>query len=244
MRVVAIAAVVSVAVASCGGRTTAPPSAAANQPVPEGGTGAVQEPVPLAIAGATNDAGDASTATAEPEADRDGDGVPDKADRCPDRPGSSFSDGHGCPMGGGPDYKISCGIAAFVTFWHGSTRLTPDSDAAIREVADLMKANPCLKVEVIGYVSSDEVEGMGGLVGEGFGGEGLGGVKLKNPEKTGTARAAAVIEVVIRAGVDRTRLVAKYGGPLPAPFGAGASRVEFHMMNRGAACKVIGCPPD
>jgi outer membrane protein OmpA-like peptidoglycan-associated protein len=209
-----IAAVISAAVGSCGGRTAGPPSAATNTPVPEAGTGSI----PFAPAGAANDAGDGSNATGEPEADRDSDGIPDRDDRCPDTPGHVPD---GCPTWR-EEPGHGCAIAAVVTFWYHSTRLTPDSDAAIRQVTDLLKANPCLNVELIGFVSLGEAD----------------------PEKTGTARAAAVMAGLVHAGVDRKRLVAKYGGPSPMQLAGGASRVEFHMMNRGDACKVIGCPQE
>lgn len=255
MRVAAIAAVVSVAVASCGGRTTTPPSAAANKPVTEAGTGSVQEPVPLALADATYDAGGASDTTGDPEADRDGGAIAaDRADAS-----TEVANFCGCHDASPPCRAgVLCSLVGIkicgklVCFARNSTRPTPESDEGIAAFASVMKDNPSMKVEVIGHASNDEA----------------------GWQRISAARAAAVVASLVRAGVDGSCLVARGERSAPAPWApppAGdpnaanvakekeawltAHRIaEFHVTDPGhrayphdsAApdiCKMFGCGP-
>jgi outer membrane protein OmpA-like peptidoglycan-associated protein len=216
-------------------------------------TGSVQERVPFALAGATNDAGDASNTTGDPEADRDGDGVPDKADRCPDK-FASFPDG--CPrLETGPNVVP---IPRLISFARNSTTPTAESDKVIRLVAlALTDEHSSMRVELIGHASNDEV----------------------GWQRISAARAAAVVAILVHAGVDRRRLVARGERSAPAPWVpppgppppgdpnanvakdkeawlAAQRTVEFRVTDPGdpakdraamqhrAICDIIGCAPE
>jgi outer membrane protein OmpA-like peptidoglycan-associated protein len=74
-----------------------------------------------------------------------------------------------------------------VTFARNSTQPTPETDEIIGMVANMMTGRPSMKVEVIGHASSDETDW----------------------QRISAARAAAVFARLVRAGVDKWRLVAR-----------------------------------
>ncbi len=142
-----------------------------------------------------DDAGADGPASGDPGADRDGDGIPDWQDVCPQTPGPrrTGGKGNGCPcIIARSDFIIVFGV----NFPRDSAEPTPDGDAVIRAAVDKLKANPSMKIEVIGRASVDEAD----------------------PQKTSTARAAAVVARLVHAGVDRKRLVARGEGSKRAPW--------------------------
>jgi outer membrane protein OmpA-like peptidoglycan-associated protein len=74
-----------------------------------------------------------------------------------------------------------------VTFARNSTRPTPETDEIIRLEALMMTDRPSMKVEVIGHASNDETDW----------------------QRISAARAAAVVAILVQAGVDKWRLVAR-----------------------------------
>lgn len=111
--------------------------------------------------------------------DGDRDGVPDKKDRCPNTPRGVEVDAKGCAEVG----KV---VLKGVNFATGSARLKPESHATLRSVADAMKANPKLEVEVRGYTDS---------VGD----------EAKN-KSLSERRAEAVKVFLVSEGIDSDRL--------------------------------------
>ena len=88
--------------------------------------------------------------------DKDGDGVADNVDECPNSPAGSEVDARGCP-------KLFAAAASFtltgVTFETSSSVIRPSSYGKLDEVAEALKANPDVRVEISGHtdnVGSDE----------------------------------------------------------------------------------------
>lgn len=74
--------------------------------------------------------------------DTDGDGVPDDKDRCPNTPKGAKVNSEGC-------WQIG-----MVHFDLDSYKIKPEYIPVLEEVARVLKANPELKIEVIGYTDS------------------------------------------------------------------------------------------
>jgi outer membrane protein OmpA-like peptidoglycan-associated protein len=134
-------------------------------------------------------AGTAVDATGCP-VDSDGDGVIDSADKCPNTPPGTKVDAVGCPalFGGGATLVLEG-----VYFETGKAVLKPESQAALNRVAESLKGNPDVKVEVGGYTDNT-------------------GSRATN-RRLSTARANAVRDYLISQGVDAARLTAKGYGP-------------------------------
>jgi OOP family OmpA-OmpF porin len=93
-------------------------------------------------------------------ADADGDGVPDDRDRCPDTPRGSRVDSRGCPEESAPAAAAAPVVTKTplvlqgVNFETNSARLTADSTPVLDRVAESLKANPDVRVEIAGYTDS------------------------------------------------------------------------------------------
>jgi OOP family OmpA-OmpF porin len=109
--------------------------------------------------------------------DADGDGVYDGLDRCPDTPEGARVDAQGCPLDGDrdgvydgldqcpdtvPGAKVDdrgCEIPAVitlqgVTFEVNTADLRPESRGVLDDMAERLKANPTVKVEVAGHTDN------------------------------------------------------------------------------------------
>jgi OmpA-OmpF porin, OOP family len=74
---------------------------------------------------------------AEPvSGDRDGDGVPDRIDRCPDTPGPASNDG--CPVLSAEDRSVLDLAMRSVQFEVGSATITPESFRTLDRIAEIM----------------------------------------------------------------------------------------------------------
>jgi OmpA-OmpF porin, OOP family len=147
--------------------------------------------------------------------DTDGDGVPDYLDKCPGTPAGVKVDAVGCPLDtdgdGVPDYLDKCpGTPAGATVNHEGCWVleglyfdTDKSDIKsaaypiLREVVMVLKKNPDLKVEIQGHADSRGSDAYN--------------------QKLSERRARAVLDYMVDAGIDATRLRAKgYGESRPA----------------------------
>jgi len=120
--------------------------------------------------------------------DRDGDGVPDATDRCPDAAG--LVDNSGCPVYDKvvikPD-KLQ--LDDKIAFAWDSALLDATSRPALDEVARALEANRSFRVQVDGHASSEGSDAHNQVLSE--------------------ARATAVVDYLIARGIARDRLVSK-----------------------------------
>lgn len=166
--------------------------------------------------------------TAEPAtngcpSDRDRDGILDAEDACPDAAGPRDADRrkHGCPAARIEAEQIK--IVEQVQFRTASSRILPVSQRIIDAVADVLKRHPQItRVRIEGH--TDDV-----------------GPDAYN-KRLSAQRAAAVLNALVRAGVERSRLHSVGHGeerPLErndSEEGRQANRrVEFHIEQGGAA---------
>jgi outer membrane protein OmpA-like peptidoglycan-associated protein len=83
--------------------------------------------------------------------DADGDGVVETADACPNTPAGTAVDTRGCP-------KLFANAASFaltgVTFETSKAVIRPSSFAKLDEVAEALKANPDVRVEISGHTDN------------------------------------------------------------------------------------------
>jgi len=83
--------------------------------------------------------------------DADGDGVVDASDACPNTPAGTAVDTRGCP-------KLFAAAASFtltgVTFETSSAVIRPSSFGKLDEVAEALKANPDVRVEISGHTDN------------------------------------------------------------------------------------------
>jgi outer membrane protein OmpA-like peptidoglycan-associated protein len=196
-----------------------------------------------------------SSAGPAPEGDRDGDGVPDAQDRCPDRPGPAElegcpdRDGDGvpdiddkCPDVPGPAQNDGCpppageplveietdrlSLKDAITFDTGRDTLRPESGHILDEVARILAQHPELtRIRVEGH--TDNVGG-----------------KAYNQDLS-QRRARAVVRALGQRGIAAGRLEAQgYGFDRPVASNATAAgraknrRVEFTIVGeRGGTAR-------
>ena len=182
-----------------------------------------QAPVPAAPA--------APAAVVAP-ADKDGDGVADADDQCPDKAGSATAAKKGCPEEQlaevvGEDIKVH-GKILFAT---GNANLDTSDDGILDKVAEIMKAKK--DIELV------EIEGHADHQGD-----------AKQNATLTDNRAKSVMEALVKRGVEKNRLVAKgYGEYCPIEQGDTPQahetnrRVEFKILKHGGKATGIatGC---
>ncbi len=153
--------------------------------------------------------------------DKDGDGIPDVEDACPDVPGKNDPDPkkNGCPLVKIEDGQVK--ISEQIKFKTASAEILGESQPIIDEVAKVLKEHPELKkLRVEGH--TDNV-----------------GAKLAN-QTLSTKRAAAVLQALVKAGVEKARLHSVgLGQDKPIDVNtteagrANNRRVEFHIEDDG-----------
>jgi outer membrane protein OmpA-like peptidoglycan-associated protein len=188
---------------------------------------------------------DASGCSAS-QRDSDGDGVADAADKCPDTPKGAPVDARGCPRDsdadGVPDHTDKCPntpngqavdeggcpilfkrgerrvVLQGVNFATGKTELTDSSKLVLENVAEQLKANPEVRVEVQGHTDN------------------VGGKALN--QRLSEARAKTVEQFLEANGVSPSQVTAKgYGMSKPIASNKAAEgraknrRVELNRIN-------------
>jgi len=147
--------------------------------------------------------------------DADGDGVVDAADACPNTPAGTAVDARGCPtmFAGGNSFTLTG-----VTFETSKSIIRPSSFAKLDEVAEALKNNPDVRVEISGHTDNA--------------GSAAGNAKLSQ------ARAEAVRQYFIDKGIAGDRMVARgFGESRPVatndtPEGMAQNRrVEMAKIN-------------
>lgn len=137
-------------------------------------------------------------------ADSDGDGVPDDRDRCPGTPRGARVDASGCeekpaaapapaPAPVPPPPPTTPLVLEGVNFETSSARLTASSGPVLDRVAESLKANPGVRVEIAGHTDST-------------------GSATVN-ERLSKARADSVRDYLAGQGVAASRMETKGYGP-------------------------------
>nr|UXE44472.1 peptidoglycan-associated lipoprotein [uncultured bacterium] len=155
-------------------------------------------------------------------ADRDGDGIVDDVDRCPDEPGASAAGSaeDGCPQA----FRVRVDAAELkvlqqVDFDRDSDAVPARAAPLLEEVARVISSHPTLDVEIEGHASADE----------------------KEPWVVAARRAGAVRAALEAHGVTAKLTVRSYGDTRPLSSAATEEgrrrnrRVEFHVTDRGNA---------
>jgi outer membrane protein OmpA-like peptidoglycan-associated protein len=134
-----------------------------------------------------------------PVSDKDGDGIPDAADKCPDDPETKngYRDDDGCPdlASQAPAAAGDVGrIVERIGFKHGSAELKPASYPVLDAIAIVLKLQPLQfpLVALEGHAAENEDKGM----------------------KLSLARASAVRVALMERGVDGSRLLARASGAM------------------------------
>ena len=153
--------------------------------------------------------------------DRDNDGIPDALDACPDEPGPANPDPkkNGCPLAFVRDNQIQ--ITEQVKFRFGLAVLDPVSDTVLDAVLKVMLKHPEIaKIRVEGHTDNK------------------GTVELN--KRLSSARAAAVVDWLVKHGIDRAHLSSQgFGFDRPIDTNdtdegrANNRRVEFHIEGEG-----------
>jgi len=160
--------------------------------------------------------------------DSDGDGVTDDMDRCPDTPKGVTVDARGCPIDsdgdGVPDYldkcpdtpkgaKVNaqgCWILGGVLFDTNKSEIKPEFNPELDAVVTVLEKNLALNVKIKGHTDST----------------GTAAYNMKLSEN----RAKAVMEYLIKKGIDKDRLSAK-GYGLTQPIASNDTK-EGRAKNR------------
>ena len=141
--------------------------------------------------------------------DADGDGVADSADQCPNSAANIPVNEVGCAL-----FSLSLEGVNFET---NSADLTKDSEAILNKAAEVLLANPQIRVEVQAHTDDR-------------------GRKAYN-QKLSEKRAASVRDYLIAQGVDASRMTAKgYGESQPV---ADNSTAAGRAKNRRVELKII-----
>ncbi|WP_420427184.1 OmpA family protein [Algiphilus sp.] len=145
--------------------------------------------------------------------DSDGDGVPDRNDQCPDTLQGLATDSRGCAS-----QKPQVVRLKGVHFELDSAQLKPGARSILRDVADSLKGEPNMRVEIAGHTDS----------------QGSAAYNLNLSQR----RASAVKTFLINQGIDPTRMDANgYGESRPVASNETAAgrqenrRVEFKVLN-------------
>jgi outer membrane protein OmpA-like peptidoglycan-associated protein len=156
--------------------------------------------------------------------DRDGDGIPDSVDRCPDVPGTA--DNYGCPtytrLVVEPD-KLE--LKEKIQFAWNQATLEEASFPVLDEVVQALRDNKGFRVEVEGNTSSEGTD--------------------EHNQALSESRARAVLDYLAAHGIDRDRLASRgFGSSVPVDTNSTSAgrennrRVEFivhfHIVSNGA----------
>lgn len=145
-------------------------------------------------------------------ADRDHDGTPDVTDRCPDVPGPK--ENQGCPWPEKPQVNkepvpeaTPLELKQVVQFAWDSAALQSSENSRLEEVTKLLLANVDYHVRIEGHASSEG--------------------QVEHNNKLSLKRANAVLEYLVKQGVERDRLTAVgLGSTVPvAPNDTNAGRI-------------------
>ncbi|MBK7402245.1 MAG: OmpA family protein [Myxococcales bacterium] len=179
--------------------------------------------------------------TPPPPPDKDGDGVADADDACPDQAGKANADKakNGCPDAPPPPVNKNISIEGNevkiikkIMFKTGSAEIEKESDQLLNDIAEFLKGDG----KVIDLL---EVAGHADKTGD-----------AKKNLKLTDDRAKSVVDALVKRGVDATKLRAKGYGPY-CPVDPGETpdalernrRVQFAILKMGGKKTgfLVGC---
>jgi len=130
-----------------------------------------------------------------PVRDKDGDGIPDNVDKCPNEPETKngFEDADGCPDKIPDAVKKFSGVVQGIYFKQGSAVVRADSKPTLNAAVKVLQQYPSIGFEISGHTSSE-------------------GDKSVN-DKLSLDRANAVKQYIVDQGVDPNRIKTRGAGP-------------------------------
>ena len=147
--------------------------------------------------------------------DSDGDGVPDESDKCPETPAGAKVDAQGCPLDSDKDGVIDlddkcpgtpvgavvdergCWVVKDLRFDFNKSEIKPEYYKTLDDVIIVLKNNPAMRVEIQGHTDSKGTDDYN--------------------QKLSERRAKAVVDLLSRSGIEKSRLSYKgYGEAKPA----------------------------
>jgi outer membrane protein OmpA-like peptidoglycan-associated protein len=154
-----------------------------------------------------------------PAPDRDGDGIPDAEDACPDGAGLPSFDPelNGClPPREARSALPGIMVAPTVTFAYGKSTVRAENKQLLDEIAKLLDEHDEIgALRVVGHATKDE----------------------RDPDALGRARAEAVVKALVKRGVAPARLVVETRGVTEPryenndlPGRQGNRYVDFHLV--------------
>lgn len=142
--------------------------------------------------------------TGNPDQDRDGDGVTDARDLCPDTAATSISNRLGCTAGRPM-------VLSDVRFEYDASRFTPQSVPALERIAAILQRHPGLRIEIAGHTDAK-------------------GDPAYN-QWLSRQRAAAVRDFLVDRGVEQDRLSVHGYGP-EQPIGDNSTWIGIQKNRR------------
>jgi OOP family OmpA-OmpF porin len=153
--------------------------------------------------------------------DKDGDGVLDEVDKCPDQPETKngFQDADGCPDELPKEVAKFAGVIKGIQFDFGKATIRKESNKTLDEAISVLKQYAELRIMISGHTDN---------VGE----------APKNIELS-QQRAAAVKEYMVGKGIDTGRIETRGAGP-NEPVADNATdkgrqenrRIEFKLLQK------------
>jgi OmpA-OmpF porin, OOP family len=132
---------------------------------------------------------------AKPPIDSDGDGIPDKLDKCPTQPETKngYQDDDGCPDEIPEAVKKFSGKVEGIVFANGKAVILPSSFPVLDRAAKVLKDYPQVKLEIQGHTDNVGDHDKNILLSQ--------------------QRAEAVVKYLVDQGIGQERLTAKGYGP-------------------------------
>ena len=149
-----------------------------------------------------------AAARGAPPADRDGDGIPDAKDACPDRPEDKdgFEDDDGCPDTVPPEVDALRGTIEGLLYAEGETVVRDSALPSLQKIAGTMTRHPSIRVVLIGHTDDREAQQLAAA-------DASPPADLETQAlELARARAEAVKDALAELGIPQSRIVVESRG--------------------------------